>query len=398
MDSDETNGALDGSSDPIRVLTKEFRSERLRVFVLTEGSGKPVSGVPVSVVAELASSNDHETRYISAAILQSDRVGYLSLKLGRLAQNSELRHVWLRPFNDQGLEVDAFPVLNAGAEPALATITLPPERAKVGQKKPHLPSVPNPDVTDWHVSPESFANRPEVSLGQGPCEELLHSREVEGSFRFHQLVRDGGDPQVLTEAQLATCEPQDEFSSLPRRCYRLGAMLEYEITWEPIGHGLGRVVYSLPLAPCESVRIAVIDWRRQDEVSRDEDTSLVETLHHSQRRDRDVEEIVRATLTERQIGGSFMGGFSASGSKGGQSSSFGGTGSMGGAVTGSRGSRRLAAETAQHIADEISQSSTALRRLNSTVVVQGFAGRARSASDKDGSQPQPLPCVDGALL
>jgi hypothetical protein len=303
-------------------------------------------------------------------MLQSDRVGYLSLKLGRLAQNSELRHVWLRPFNDQGLEVDAFPGLNAGVEPALVTITLPGERVKACQNKPHLPSVPDPDVTDWHVSPESFANHSEVSLGQGPCEELLHSREVEGSFRFHQLVRDGGDPQVLTEAQLTTCEPQDEFLSLPQRCYRLGAMLEYEITWEPIGHGLGRVVYSLPLAPCESVRVAVIDWRRQDEVSRDEDTSLVETLHHSQRRDRDIEETVRATLTERQIGGSFMGGFGASGSKGGKSSSFGGSGSMGGAVTGSRGSRRLAAETAQHIADEISQSSTALRRLKSTIVVQ----------------------------
>ena len=370
MNSDEKSSALQGISDPIRILTKEFRPDRLRVFVITEGSGKPVSGVPVNIVVALSSSNDSETRHIPVAMLQSDRVGYLSLKLDRLTQNSELRHVWLRPFNEQELEVDAFPVLNAGAEPALVTITLPLERAKACQKKPHLPSVPDPDIADWHISPESFGTRPSVTIGEGPCEELLHSREVEGSFRFHQLVRDGGDPQVLSAAQQATCETQDEFSSLPQRCYRLGAMLEYEITWEPIGHGLGRVVYSLPLAPCESVRVAVIDWRRQDEVSRDEDTSLVETLHHSQRRDRDIEETVRATLTERQIGGSFMGGFGASGSKGGKSSSFGGSGSMGGAVTGSRGSRRLAADTAQHIADEISQSSTALRRLNSTIVVQ----------------------------
>jgi N-acetyl-anhydromuramyl-L-alanine amidase AmpD len=363
---------MQGSSDPNRVLTQQFRPERLRVFVLTEGSGKPVSGVPVSVVAEFVSAKNNETRHIPVAMLQSDRVGYLSLKLGRIAQNPELRHIWLRPLNEQELEVDAFPVLNAGVEPVLVTINLPPKRAKVCQKKLHLPSIPDPDVTDWHISPDSLGNRPDVSLGEGPCEELLHSREMEGSFRFHQLVRDGGDPQILSAAELATCEVQnDEFSIDPRtRCYRLGAMLEYEITWEPIGHGLGRVVYSLPLAPCESVRIAVIDWRRQDEVSRDEDTSLVETLHHSQRRDRDIEEVVRATLTERQIGGSFMGGFGASGSKGGKSSSFGGSGSMGGAVTGSRGSRRLAAETAQHIADEISQSSTALRRLNSTIVVQ----------------------------
>lgn len=45
-----------------------------------------------------------------------------------------------------------------------------------------------------------------------------------------------------------------------------------------VGHSLGQVVYSLPLAPCESVNIAVIDWSLQDTTVRTDDRRATETL------------------------------------------------------------------------------------------------------------------------
>ena len=58
------------------------------------------------------------------------------------------------------------------------------------------------------------------------------------------------------------------------------------------------VVYSLPLAPYESIDLAVIDWSRTDEAQRGEDLTVSEQLIHNQRRDMTIEETVIAGLDE----------------------------------------------------------------------------------------------------
>jgi hypothetical protein len=93
----------------------------------------------------------------------------------------------------------------------------------------------------------------------------------------------------------------------PSLCVRLGTLIELETVWKPMGHGLGEVLYSLPLAPCESVKLAIIDWARQDETSRTEDLSVAEQLLHNQRRDRAIEEVARGVVSEWQRGGTVMG-------------------------------------------------------------------------------------------
>ena len=361
-----------------RKYPRKVKVTRLRVLITGEMSGQPIPNVVVKVSAEINITKGDDTQEVVLGLRQSSRAGYLSCELGELADDPQLAHIWVSPLAAPEIRIDALPGLRAEVDPVLVNLPVPDDIMPCkGGGSSTLPFAPDPDPLDWYVSSESFTVDPSLLLGEDGCEELLHSREAERIFRFVQLVRDGNEPIELRPVQeQASCESSMEQSEFPAggtrlssegvRCYRLGAMFEYEISWEPLGHSLGRVVYSLPLAPCESVNIAVIEWQRKDEVSRTEDSSHTEQLQHIQRRDRLIEETVRASLNEKQLGGSFMGGFGASGS----SSSFGGSGALGGSVAGSRGSRRLASDTSQEIVDQLTQTSSALSRLNSTIVLQ----------------------------
>src|SRR6185369_6221016 len=121
--------------------------------------------------------------------------------------------------------------------------------------------------------------------------------------------------------------------------------------------------------------LAVIDWTRRDVSKRTEDTREAEQLIHNERRDRTITETVNAAIKEYQKGSSFMAGVAASvgaaGVVGGVVGVAAGlAGSLGGSTSDSSGSRAIAASTVQKLSDNIMQASTAMRELQSTVVVQ----------------------------
>ena len=363
----------------------ESTAKRLRAFVLDRATGKPVPKVPITAVAEIEEPETGTVQRITLGILASDHAGYLSFDLSNLVtpENSEqIRSIWVAPVYDEDARIDVLPGLRHSIDPWIVPIKVERSEIPEGTEALRLTSMQCVDVTDWKVSPGSFATDNVAILGEGGCEELLLSRAIERSFRFSQIVREISEtPNALSPATLATCEtgqsvvgiianqaPAPLLASLfpGSVCYRRGALLEYEMTWQPIGHGLGQVLYSLPLAPCESVNIAIIDWAREDQVFRGEETQFGEQLLHRQRRDRVIDETVRATLDEWQRGGSFMGGLAVAG----VFDEIAGTLGLGGSYSTSSGTRRVAADTTQRLADGILQSSSATRRLNSTVVVQ----------------------------
>jgi hypothetical protein len=190
-------------------------------------------------------------------------------------------------------------------------------------------------------------------------------------FYFYQVVglRDAS-------AQLADLEGY-------RDKVKVGVVNEFRLAWYPLGHSLGQIQHSLPLAPGESVNLAVIDWTRRDVDTRSEDTKEAEQLYHNQRRDRTITETVNAAVNEYQSGSSFMagGGLSlgasvatgaaASGPAGAAIGLVGGlAASLGGSSSDSRGHRDITANTVQKLSDNITQASAAMRELQSTVVVQ----------------------------
>lgn len=255
---------------------------------------------------------------------------------------------------------------------ALESPALPLEVANLG-----ILALQNPSLADWRLSPGSFATHPTTLIGADNCETIVPGNFAVHEYYFHQVIGFAPREVVL---------PLDDSA---QGHVRPGFINEYRLSLVPIGHSLGQILYSFPLAPGESVNFAVIDWTRQDVGSRDEKTKVNEQLVHDLRRDRVIGETVKASIEEWQRGGSLMGGVAGSGGSAAGASASQGGGSAGGAALGaisgvaggisaalggsystSSGSRDIAAETIQKLSENISQAATSARELFSTVVVQ----------------------------
>lgn len=405
--------------------------DKLRFCVLDAEKGHPLRGVPVRVVLGVNSANEGDFE-IPLGLLASDHAGYLAFDLKDKKKQGSLfdtvtsirAEVPVEPpvkvdLSQQILRVDLPSKPQAGRNrPELIPLSLPGSVANSRATGRGLNSVESPDVGDWLVSPGSFGIDAVPIIGEDGCEVLLPSHSAERIIRFHQLVRTPSStefPIIRFDPELFYGEERPEpENGWPRSLYyRMGKLFHYELVWLPLNHGLGQVLYSLTLAPCEAVRIAVIDWSRSEEAGRTDQVHLSDALTHSLRRDRSIEEVVNAVLREHQSGESFMGGTagvggygggfggggmgmpsmpSGGGSPGGTSGGTGGesapttaaaggqqagqnwgvTGShaVGYAMANSSGNRDVDVETSQNLVDEISQASHLVRDLRSTVIVQ----------------------------
>ena len=116
-----------------------------------------------------------------------------------------------------------------------------------------------------------------------------------------------------------------------------GHLVRYKEVWRADGYSLGDLLYSLPLAPNQRRRVAVVDWERRTTAARAETLEFEESLDAVIQRDRDVQEIVGTDLHESTSGGSrnTTYGFSAGIGGGFLSGAFGIFGGVSGGVSGS---------------------------------------------------------------
>lgn len=312
-------------------------------------------------------------------VLTTDHVGYASFDLRRLrpdvqimlADAIEARRkdpdavtklaIWVYPYGHPG-KFDALSQARFAFDAVVARFsmiwnTLPPALINMGPR-----ALQNPSLTDWRLSPASFAASPKTLVGENGCEELVPANLALQEFVLRQVVR------------LTDVPPNFGVPAGIKAAY----VDEYKVSWFSLGHSLGEILYSLPLAPGETVKLAVIDWSWDSLTKRDETTKLTEEVLHQTHRDRTITETVKAGLKELQHGSSFMGGTaSAAGGSGGANlgvvglgAAVGNTWSLGGSTATSDGSRDLAAENVQRLNDSFSQASSARREINSTVVIQ----------------------------
>ncbi|MFD0619964.1 hypothetical protein ACFQZR_21055 [Paenibacillus sp. GCM10027629] len=306
----------------------------------------------------------------SLGVLSTDYMGYLSFDLLNLPayiyelviEAIELRKtdpmakrkigIWLYPLDQPENRFDALEQGRFTTETIVVRLVIGNHALPSVLKNMGILSMQNPGLPDWRLSPSSFAANPKTLLGENGCENLFPSNLAMQEFYFSQLV---GFTDIKPKINT------DYASKV-----KFGVVYEYRLAWHPLGHSLGQILYSLPLAPGESINLAIIDWVRQDSAQRSETTTVDESLVHEQRRDRAISETVEASLEEWQRGGSIMGGVAASYGTGG----FGASGAVGGAYSTSSGNRDIAADTAQKVGDIVSQKSASTRELHSTIVVQ----------------------------
>lgn len=168
-----------------------------------------------------------------------------------------------------------------------------------------------------------------------------------------------------------------------------GHILQYREVWRADGYSLGDMLYSLPLAPGQRRRVAMVNWEQRTRAAREESLEFEEELDALIERDRDVREIVGSDLHESTSGGSRNTTWGAAAGIGGGFLSpvfgiFGGvSGGGGGSDTRAwqNSARQFSADSLQQLRDRVGQRASSVRSERSTVVQtvsQGETLRAES--------------------
>lgn len=362
---------------------------KVRMRLLSEAQD-PVPVMPFQIVAQIGEEEDpvvlrngYTDAYGYASVslknVKVDRVRELYVKVGPSASVDD-EHVWrrfdilesqLKSHRDLGL-VHTLEIPEAIRE---GRPTLPPENAESG-------TIEEPDAADARNSPQSFGlNEEHVDDN---CCLRPQKRFPFRQYFFRQVVR--VEPPSLIVGTAGASSSGVRNAVLPQRVpiggpvpygeesrsdYAirggnplLGYVNLYSQTWYPAGRGLGELIYSLALAPCEEVNLAFIDWVRSQRDTRSELRTESERFQHELHHDRSINEVVDAVLAESQSGSSSAGG-------GGTSLDLGifSIGGGGGKTTSQASGRRdIQASTVQNISDQVVQRSSALRSQRATVV------------------------------
>ncbi|MFZ4285646.1 hypothetical protein [Variovorax sp. HJSM1_2] len=375
LETGEEEGGGSPSRDLQLVLGKS-RSDRCGYGVidlgrLPKGSRNLVSLVVISVV--LGGKGDLRLRVVGG----TGSVSLLDGSLLQLLQAGAVDSATLAALVAAGA-ADARQALMTMLEDALAertdAFTL---FAGLGTLLGPAGHVSEPDATDYAFSPDSFVSRRDVKVGADGCEHLTPATLALRQYPiYHVVVHDEGKAVPVAsngEVKAAGSRiPSVRDPLVEYRDIRWGRILEFDQSWNALGHSLGEVKYSLPLAPGEAVKIAVIDWKRSDAAARLGANASSEQLLHEQVVDRDIDDIVNGNVSEQQSGESFMAGLA--GAMDFQLPQFGisaaGRHSVGFGMSSTRGNRDVSAQAQNNVHLQTVQRSNLVRSQSSSVVVQ----------------------------
>lgn len=155
-----------------------------------------------------------------------------------------------------------------------------------------------------------------------------------------------------------------------------GHVLRFKQEWVADGYSMGNLLYSLPLAPGQKKQLAVVDWERREVTSREESRTETEALAASLDRDRDISEIVNATLSESTRGGSSSSSGSIAAGLGiaaiippvGGLLGIGGGHSSADSSAWQESSRQTSANALNQLRDRTTQSASSVRSQRTSVV------------------------------
>jgi len=160
-----------------------------------------------------------------------------------------------------------------------------------------------------------------------------------------------------------------------------GHLLQFKQEWMPDGYSIGDILYSLPLAAGQKKDIALLDWERRESAANSQALDYEETLNNSLVRDRDINEVVSATLNETikgnsnartggigfGLGSAVMGIIPGVGSFGSLMGLSGGRSSAGSSAS-QQSSRESTVSSMQSISDRTLQAASMVRSQRATVI------------------------------
>jgi hypothetical protein len=242
-------------------------------------------------------------------------------------------------------------------------------------------AIADPDADDYRLSPASFVSRADTKIGDDGCEHLVPATLPLRQYSFYRVV--------VRDDQTTTEKPSFEIASIDSdlnldKSIRWGEILEFGQTWNSLGHSLGEIKYSLPLAPGEAVKVAVIDWKREDSQSRTGATRQKDKLFHEQSVESDIDEITNASVAEDQAGESFLVGLAGGVDYAVPQSGLSAAGrlSLGAGFSHTQGTRDVSGDAQQDVHRKTVQRSNLVRSRNSSVVVQATQAESNFLSTR----------------
>ncbi|MEM8796752.1 MAG: hypothetical protein AAGE61_14390, partial [Pseudomonadota bacterium] len=171
-----------------------------------------------------------------------------------------------------------------------------------------------PDADDLMNDPDAFSY--DVHNEDGTACIRSRADISPRSFSFTQLVRtepselvdisDGDEPRdrvdITSPISMDPSARRESAFGIVAGNLVHGKLITYRQYWSPAAQGLGRLLYSLPLAPREEVKIAIADWSRVERTSRQDTITANESLRADIQRDTTVQDIVVASLTDETTG------------------------------------------------------------------------------------------------
>lgn len=359
---------------------------RLRLRALDE-DGEPLAGAPVRIVV----ADDDGTR--ESVSVHTNGAGYISYDLSHVERTESTR---VSVVTDSGVKAGNTVTSFKPADPGPLNETIRFDRREYDPEDFEIREdlLAPPDAADVVNDPATFDRA--VIEQDGNCAiDFTTNVEVSQHF-FNQVVRldspdltetagskarddttggrlpiSGAIPPTLdrsvTDVEVGFPFGLDlDFDVVQSEQPTLGKLNTYKQTWTRVGHGIGRLLYSLALAPCEETNISIIEWSREESARRSERDRASERLQHDLHRDRTIEEVVEGAVDEVQEGGSTS-------VQGGGGLNLGFISIGGGAASSgsfSEGHRRTTLDTVQSISDRITQRSSAMRSRRSMVVTE----------------------------
>ncbi|EAY29975.1 hypothetical protein [Microscilla marina] len=355
-------------------------SQSLRAFI-KDADNQAIVQLPM--VAKIIQSDKKEQHL---GILSTDSNGYVSFKFA-IAPHTEIKAILLAPLGLDHLAQDVFPMLQAQGSMSAIELeysdTSNIRSAIASGKDQSFLSIQTPDPLDYHISPGSLAAQPQLTLGSGDCSRLIPAHNTTYTYQYGEIVKKNAPIENVTIAALANddCSEKVKATAIGE-----GKLQEYKLDIIPKGYSLGELLYSVTLAPCESVRIAVIDWMRQEQAYRQENNFYQETYISQYNRSLFAQEILSASLQERSfslgvqtgVGNSNKASASGNASIPLKGATIGLGGALSSAVTSfvnvgvgySSGRRQIAAESTQSMVDNIQQRANLARRYSSSIVME----------------------------
>jgi hypothetical protein len=259
-------------------MAADKKAFRLQIHVLSANDATAVQGVAVEVLAV----RDDREHTATLALLASDRQGFCAtdVEVFRSWDSLQVRCVHQQSVTNS-IKADFIDTLD---EVLVLRLLVPPE---LGTTHASLASVIGGNWIDWDRSPWSFVQKTDMKFGDGagcdvPVPRNLTSTEIRFVRLLHHATMDSDQLPVETAmsqqrtsvlAQLGRAVETAARRVLVRGPAdasrpQLVDVLEVKQSWTPLGHALGDLVYSVPLAPCESVNIAVLEATRSDVLTR----------------------------------------------------------------------------------------------------------------------------------